>query len=301
MVIKKLKYLVDYFKYLSNPFQALLFKFRISNETVIKVKKTNDEIIIKNISSLNRLMNRLPLVDKANMKEFLIYIKNIDDDEEILSIRGINFYNIYGSEFNKGGGDEIYCHLDEFFTDDVLDIIDYSNRHVIDIGGNIGDTPLFFAKSGAEVISFEPVKHLHDIAVENVKLNNDLEKRIILVNKGIGGKRGILSIDSSSVVEYVGGDSHIMEIITFDDLFEEYEFSPDILKMDCEGCEFEIILNNDLSMFQEIILEHHQQIANKDHTLLIKELKKQGFNIKLFNSVGVDCDFEQQGMIYAYK
>lgn len=70
-----------------------------------------------------------------------------------------------------------------------MNIIDYQDRYVIDIGGNIGDTALYFAKSGANVISFEPVKHLYELAVENVNLNPTLKDKITFVNKAIGGKK----------------------------------------------------------------------------------------------------------------
>lgn len=300
-MLKKIKFLQDYFKYLSNPIEVLRFKFNLKNECTIKIKNTPHNISLKNVNSLNLLMNSLPNVKKENIVDFLEYIKSIDDDEEYLNISGIKFINTYNSEFIKTHDNEYYCHLTEFFTDDVLNILNYQERHVIDIGGNIGDTALLFAKSGADVISLEPVKHLYDLAVENVNLNPQLKDKIILVNKAIGGKKGKLKLDSTSVAEYTGSNDTEMEVITMKDFFEEYDFTPDILKMDCEGCEFEIIAKNDLTMFNEILFEHHGKIVNKDFNILVKELKKQGFNIEFYQSEGVDSIFEEQGMIYAFK
>ena len=37
-MIKKVKYFIDYFKYLENPIQALLFKFKFKNSYEAKVK-----------------------------------------------------------------------------------------------------------------------------------------------------------------------------------------------------------------------------------------------------------------------
>ena len=301
-MIMKLKYLFDYFKYLKNPFETLKFKFGFSDNCTIKIKNCDSTVNLNNVKSLNHLMANLPKISPDKIPNFLIYVKNRDNDDKYLEIGDIKFINIYNSTFIKNHGDEFYSHLIEFFTDDVFEILDYKDRHVVDIGGNIGDTALFFAKAGADVISFEPVKHLYDLAVKNVEINEDVKNKIILVNKAIGGKRGVLHFDDSSIIDYVGNDqNHVMEVITITDLLEQYDFTPDILKMDCEGCEFEIVLNSDLSMFNDIIFEHHQRIVEKDYNLLVNELKKQGFIIQLFELEGSVCEFDEQGMIYAHK
>ena len=298
-MIKKIKYLINYFKYLDNPVEALKFKFGLIKSCKVKLKQVNYHITLNNVSSLNELMGILPIVNKEIITDLLIYIEDIDSNSKYINIFGIKFMNVNNSDFIKTHNNIYYSHLIEFFTSDVLKIINYSNRHVVDIGGNVGDTPLFFANENAEVLCFEPVKHLYDLAVENVNLNNNLKKNITLVNKAIGVKRGKLRFDSSSVVDYINNDSNEMEVITIHDVFDQFDFTPDILKMDCEGCEFEIIKNNDLSMFNEIILEHHSKMVKKDYKSIVNKLKNQGFKIKLFDVCG--ARFEEQGMIYAYK
>ncbi len=67
--------------------------------------------------------------------------------------------------------------------------------------------------------------------------------------------------------------------------------------MDCEGCEYNIILNCNLNMFNDIILEYHQALMKKPYTLLVDELKKQGFDVKIFH----DNPKDEIGIIYAYK
>lgn len=298
---KKIKYLMDYFKYLNNPIEVLKFKFGFIKTCTVKLKQENYHLTLNNVSSLNKLMNLLPRVKNEATYDYLKYIESIDNDDKYFNISGIKFMNFYNSDFNKTHNHNYYSHLTEFFTDNVLKIINYSNRHVVDIGGNIGDTALFFANENAEVISFEPVKHLYDLAVENVNLNPNLKRKITLVNKAIGGKRGKLSLDSTSIIEYIDDDSNEMEVITIEDLFNQFDFTPDILKMDCEGCEFEIIEKYDLSIFNEILFEHHSKIVKKDYQILVNRLKEQGFKIKFFDSTGTMLDFEKQGMIYAYK
>ena len=71
--------------------------------------------------------------------------------------------------------------------------------------------------------------------------------------------------------------------------------------MDCEGCEFEIILNEDLSMFNDIIFEHHSEIVGKDHILLIEKLEKENFKINRRVTHSVGKKFDKIGIIHAYK
>lgn len=300
-MFKKISYLIDYFKYIENPFEALKFKFGFLNTFSIKIKNSNYSITLHNVDSINKLMGLIPIVSNDKLDDFLKYIEDIDNDKEHLKINGITFINIFNSKFIKNKKHEYCIHLEEFFTDDEWNMVDFFNRHVIDIGGNIGDTPLYFSKKGAEVIGFEPVRHLYKLAIKNVELNEELSNRITLVNKGVGGKRGTLTYKSNSVETYADEDSYEMEVISIKDLLNDYDFTPDILKMDCEGCEFEVILNNDLTMFNDIIFEHHSKIVKKDYRPLIKKLEKEGFKINTYPVTVSELSFEDIGIIHAFK
>ena len=71
--------------------------------------------------------------------------------------------------------------------------------------------------------------------------------------------------------------------------------------MDCEGCEFEIIHNEDLTMFKDIVFEHHSKIAGKDYKPLIEKLKKDGFKIDTYPVAASNQSFEDIGIIHEYK
>ena len=301
-MFKKISYLTDYFKYLKNPIDALKFKFKFSNECTLKIKNSDYSITLYNVNSLDRFMVIIPIVSNNKLKEFLTYIQEIDDDKETVTLDGIHFKNVFHSNFVKNKKHKYPPHIEEFLTDDEWDMIDFKDRSVIDIGGNAGDTALYFAKKGAEVISFEPVKHLHELAIQNVELNKEYSNRITLINKGVGGKKGIVDYKLDSVQLYIDDDESCeMEIITLNDLLNDYDFTHDILKMDCEGCEFEIIPNNDLSIFNDVIFEHHAKATGKDCKQLIDKLKKDGFKINTYSVAASKLEFEDIGIIHAFK
>lgn len=108
-------------------------------------------------------------------------------------------------------------------------------------------------------------------------------------------------MDSTSVYTSSVNQKHFydVDVITIADILREYNVKPDILKMDCEGCEFGIIEGSDLSMFNDVIFEHHSKMVKKDYRILVKKLENEGFKIKKYDSF--DFDFEDMGFIHAYK
>ena len=301
LVFQKISDFIDYFKYISNPIDALKFKFGLSDSCNIKIKNTDYSITLHQVTSINKLMSLIPVISSNKLDAFLKYVNDLDNDKEQLRVNGINFINVNNSDFMKNKQHDYAIHLEEFFTDDEWNMIDFEKRHVIDVGSNVGDTPLYFAKKGATVIAFEPVKHLHELALRNLEINEELSNRITLVNKGVGGKRGTLTFQSTSVKSYTDENSYEMEIISVQDLLNDYDFTPDILKMDCEGCEFEVILNNDLTMFNDIVFEHHSKIAGKDYRPLIEKLEKDGFKINTYPVAASKLDFDDIGIIHAFR
>ena len=300
--MSKIKYLIDYFKYLKNPISALLFKFGIKKECEIKIKTTDKKINLKTVPSLNRLMFLLISAQTEKYDELIKYIKSIDENKDTVVINDINYKNIYNTDFKKNHPCNYEICIDEYFSDDEWDMLNIENKYIIDIGANVGDTALYFAKNGAKVIAFEPVTHLYELGLENIELNLDLKENIQLYNKGVGGKRGKLNIKNISTEAYINQeDSYQIDVITVNDVLEEYNFPADVLKMDCEGCEYEIILNSDLSMFNEIIFEHHAYIVKKECDVLIDKLRSQNFKIEKYPCNASNKSFEEIGLIHAYK
>ena len=290
MLLEKIKYLKDYFKYLNNPIECLLFKFNLKREIIVKPKNSNLKIKLTKISSLNYLMASINSLDLND--NLLEYILHVDSDAEIINIQcDIKILNPTFYPLNS-----IFI---EYFSDYYSKFnINYENKVIIDIGSNSGDSPLYFASKGAKVYGFEPVKEYYNMSLENLKLNPNLSTSIKLYNYGVSYKKGKLNINSmNSVTNYIQDSNYEVHIISLNNITDRV--NPDILKMDCEGCEFEIIEHCDLTKFNEIIFEHHANKVGKNFNLIVNKLEKEGFKIKTFPVFGKD--FKDIGLVYCYK
>jgi len=139
---------------------------------------------------------------------------------------------------------------------------------VVDIGGYIGDFSLYAAKRlGARVIVYEPVPENFSLIQENCRLNPWANMRVW--NKAVASAPEI-SINVAREKDDVHASSHMYqnanEKITIkatriDDLFTENAVSRiDLLKVDCEGCEYEILRDaavSTLERIENVAMEYH--------------------------------------------
>ncbi len=161
--------------------------------------------------------------------------------------------------------------------------LNVKDKDVIDIGANIGDTAIYFALKGAKhIYAFEPYPYSYKIALKNIKLNK-LEDKITLLNEGCAGKESSIQIDPS--YKSMGDTSLKMfnegrriKITTLKNITKQFDIKyPAILKIDCEGCEYDVLLearDSDLRKFEQIELEYHYGYLN-----LKEKLEKAGFRV----------------------
>lgn len=295
-MIKKLKNLIDYFKFIKNQMSCLLFKFGLKKEVDAEFKNSTKKI--KDVKLLNKIMSCMPSIMPEAVEDYTQFYYELFSFKEVVEWEGLNIVNLYSEEY-----DFIKAPFFEFYLPGHYNSvkIDYKNRTVIDIGSFIGDTALYFASQGAEVYGFEPVKKNYDFSFKLKELNPGIKDKLYFYNYGVSDKRGNLTIDTmNSTNDYRNStDSYDVDIITLEDILNDYNIKPDILKIDCEGCEYNIILNTDLSMFNDIIFEHHAIYVKKDYNILIDELSKQGFKIRKLKDS--HSNFEELGLIHAYK
>ncbi len=227
--------------------------------------------------------------DVFMLSEFIKNGRSFDEALKCINEDKIPFNNMdviihgYITEDNKNNGN-IY----DVFLNQEYKFLNVKDRIVIDIGASIGDSPIYFAISGAKkVIALEPYPYSFNFAIRNVKENN-LENKIILVNGGYG-KDGELLIDENfknngltDLKSFEKGKK--IKIYSLKSLIEEFHLDNDlILKMDCEGCEYNL-LNEDNSIirkFSQIQIEYHY-----GYKKLVKKLNKAGFQVEYVNREG---------------
>ncbi|WP_016731931.1 FkbM family methyltransferase [Saccharolobus islandicus] len=191
----------------------------------------------------------------------------------------------------------------EAFTD--YNWLNVSGKDVLDVGANIGDSAIWFALNGAKkVIAIEPYPFPYEIMLKNIRANN-LDNIILAINCGIGKENTKIKVTKEATFRgsnlKASKEGVEIPVYTLDYVIEKY--GPfDILKMDCEGCEYEAILNSkNLEIFSQIQIEYHYGCEN-----LKTKLENIGFNVKCSNSVKVynphaDNPNMIVGYLYAYK
>ena len=155
------------------------------------------------------------------------------------------------------------------------------NENVIDIGTNIGDSPIYFALNNAKrVLGLEPYPHPFLLASENIKMNN-LEEKITLLNAGYG-EDGSIKVrtdlkDTHGTNLKSSNEGTEIRIISLKTLLKENNFDTAVLKMDCEGCEYNIVNEQDetLRKFKRIQMEYHY-----GYEKLKSKLEEAGFTVR---------------------
>jgi FkbM family methyltransferase len=213
-------------------------------------------------------------------------------DKIILPESGLQFYN------GISNGD-----LFNIFYEKDYDFLPVKDRVVIDIGANIADSSIYFAMTGAKkVIALEPFPKNFEIAQKNITLNGFTDK-IELVNAGCcGGQSKDIVLDASAngvgcqtMQSSLGSNIHFY---TLRELINKYNIdSPAVLKIDCEGCEYDIILSNSKTMldkFSHIQIEYHHGFGDLEKHLVDANFAVSHTNPKYENGMEI-------GWIYATK
>jgi FkbM family methyltransferase len=161
------------------------------------------------------------------------------------------------------------------------------NKNVLDIGANIGTFSLLSAFYGAKkVVSVEPASTTYNSLVENVKISgfNTIETLKNVVTN-ISGSTFNLNLQSDSGHNSLYSESENTESvigITLTELLNKFDSDDIILKIDCEGAEYDILMNattEELSRVKSIHIEIHGDLhpIYKGVELMKEKIKSFGF------------------------
>lgn len=274
------------------------------NETIflkdfeLEINSNSHEYIIKGLRFLYNLKNQINASFIFENNLFFVRISNVR-------------YNIQTFE-------ELYI-LNEVYIEGVYCINTRKNYVLIDIGMNVGITSLFFAQQPqcVAVYAFEPFKLTYEQGLVNIDLNTIFSSKISAYNYGLGKENKTITVtyDKSikgsmginGIPEYYKDQSNeiLNEHITIKDASEVLKpiitninnsENQLILKMDCEGSEYDIFQSLDqancLSYFSFIVLEWHYKRPDQ----IYQALEKSGFTFLTFNPASTAA-----GMIYAFN
>ena len=191
----------------------------------------------------------------SSQEEIWTNLQNLpyDAENDILEVDNIRL---------KGGA--TYGDINNIFIKRDYSFLPVKGRIVIDIGANIADSSIYFIKQGAKkVFAVEPSEALYKLANTNIALNN-LSEQIKTIFAGCSSKTSKESYPP---------------FLSLEEVVNTYSITPDFLKMDCEGCEYDVILNTSqtiLECFNHIFIEYHY-----GYRKLKDRLEKCGFDVRV--------------------
>ena len=190
---------------------------------------------------------------------------------------------------------------------------DDAQYNVIDIGMNVGLASLFFAgkRSVNKIFAYEPVYESYAQALDNFSINQHLSNKIEAFNFGLGNGARMQNIlydpmasgtsgfraDATAKDKNAGERSVRIEnaFITLNNIIHGYSEYPYLLKIDCEGAEYEIIdclVESGLHrQIQTIVMEWHGTTAGQIASRLSQAGMKMFFT-RFRNNLG---------LIYAFR
>lgn len=207
--------------------------------------------------------------------------------------------------------------IEEIFIDRLYDFSGGSEYIVCDVGMNVAAASLFFASfpNVQKVYGYEPFELTYQAAKRNLQLNPGISSKIEAYNFGLGKSDETLTVPlpgegslggstdaaflkmTDKTIDKQTVNVEIKEIVSvLREINQKYPTKKLLLKLDCEGAEYDIIEN----LQQNGYFEHIEVFMIEYHfkgPMMIKDaLSKAGYFILC--PVSENSEF---GMLYAIK
>ena len=166
--------------------------------------------------------------------------------------------------------------------------------NVVDIGAALGDFTVFAARQTAHgrVFAYEPAPDSVRVLKRNLDINRITNARVFPC--AVSAKAGTLTLDVSGgvPVQYrtagetrsAEGKIAVRSVALADVLAGLPNGVCDFLKMDCEGAEYDMLLNLDngaLGRIRRICLEYHEDVTPFSHTDLARFFEGKGWIVRV--------------------
>lgn len=182
---------------------------------------------------------------------------------------------------------------------------------VIDIGAGLGDFAILIARENpnSRIYAYEPFPESYQLLQENIVLND--VHNISAFQMAVGARSGKMRLfatgeavqHTTTVHGQPEGPIPCAEVqgLALDDVLVINGIERcDFLKMDCEGCEFEVLFGASpatLERISRMCLEYHDGFTQFAHTDLIRYLHQHGFQTR----VTPNPVHSYLGFLYAYR
>jgi FkbM family methyltransferase len=285
----------------------------IIKKTGFEVSKIDNQINTESYDLFTLLGFDVPYENYSFLYRGRVYINNLKKQGGVFTFQDQNLFIIINNlKFHVTSFEELFI-FNEVFVEGVYNYITLKDFTFIDIGMNVGVTSIYFSNLAncKKVFSYEPMEKTREYAIKNMSLNNCANK-ISFYDFGLGYPERDLTIEYSE--EYKGsvGINGVASYISVEEKFETILKIKDadiyisknieeaqgkiIMKIDCEGAEYEIIKRiaetGLLEKITFIMIEWHLNGPND----LISFLKEQSFEILSFNEKSKTI-----GMLYAFS
>lgn len=191
--------------------------------------------------------------------------------------------------------------LKEILSDGIYDFNIGGSFVICDVGMNVGLAALYLAdRHRMPVVGFELFPQTFEQLTENLKLNPTLARLIQPSNFGLGGRSGFIEVPYlkkrrgsmglfANTHSIASCETSLVNVEiknatqAFLNAVKQFNQAPIVVKMDCEGAEYEILerwaADNILHCVSIIIIEWHRFNKNQDPQILVHLLINSGFAV----------------------
>lgn len=179
---------------------------------------------------------------------------------------------------------------------------------VVEAGGFVGDTALYYASKGYRVISLEPDSANFGWLTKNLSLNTPFSEKISVEPCALGEDGEVMfGMDytgSSSV--YQKANQQKVRSLSLKTILRKYDIShPYLLHLDVKGVEHQLIDQPEVAQFERVRVEYAHRVGGQilpSRDNLVNRLKEHGFTkLRIFKGNSGLFPVEELGIIDAAK